>query len=156
MAVVILEGKITELSNAVVTNGQLTEYAFVTIGGKRVRKVCADNYLDSFLKVGAVVRLSCLTSAGRHLVFALQESNGELSQVDLAPLIFKTVVLFFCSIVLGAVAAVFALAITSSVSITAGVFGAMILGLPYLTCSGFFKARNALNGMAAPAEPAVA
>lgn len=156
MAIVILEGKITELSNGVVTNGQVTEYAFVTIGGKRVRKVCADNYLDSFLKVGAVVRMSCLTSSGRHLVFALQESNGELSQVDLAPLIFKTVTLFFCSIVLGAVAAVFILAITESFTITAGAFAAVILGLPYLTCSGFFKARKALDGMAAPVETAVA
>jgi len=156
MAVVILEGKITELSNGVVSGGQITEYAYVTIGGKRVRRVVAALFMDSFVKVGAVVRLACVKSAGRHIVFAVQESNGEISKEDLGPLLFKLALFALCSVVLGAIAALFTFIFTQSLFITGCAFIAVLTGLPYLAFASYFKARNALDGMAAPVEPAVA
>lgn len=156
MSVVILEGKITELSNATVTNGSLTQYEFINIGGKRVRKICVDNYLDSMIHVGAVVRLACSTSSGRHLVFAVQEENGEVAQADLGPLILTMMYMLICGGVIGAVASLFAYIFTQSIVMTTIAFAVVALGLPYLICSDPFKARKALRGMAAPVDAAVA
>lgn len=156
MAVVILEGEITELSNSCVINGSVTQYEFVKIGGQRVRKVRAENFLDTFIKVGAVVRLACMKSGGQHVVMAAQESTGEISQMELAAPIFKTMLMLVCSLVLGTIAGLFAGVASQSISIGVMVFGAVLFGIPWFTCADFFKARNALNGMKAPAAAAAA
>lgn len=156
MSVVILEGEITELSNSCVVNGKVTQYEFVKIGGQRVRKVRADNYLDTFIKVGDVVRLSCTKSMGQHVVLAAQESNGEVSQLEMAPLFFKVVLMLFFATVIGAIAGGIVGIVTMSVSTGFLTFAAVAFGLTWLACSDDFKARNALNGMKAPVAPAVA
>ncbi|MCJ0877758.1 hypothetical protein MRX33_09450 [Pseudomonas sp. JI-2] len=155
MGILVLEGKISELGNGAVMNG-LTEYVFVNIGGKRVRRVITDLYLDSFVKVGAVVRLACAKSAGRLIVFAVQESNGEITKADLQPIIQKTFIGFLCGVFLGAFVGFFTYMLTRSISLSVGAYAAVIIGLPYFGSAGFFKARNALDGMAAPSEVATA
>ncbi|WP_417539821.1 hypothetical protein [Marinobacter sp.] len=155
MAIVIMEGKISELSNGVVSN-RYTDYAFVTIGGKRMRRIRIDHHLDSFIRVGAVVRMACTKSFGHHMALAIQESNGEISKSDIGPIVFTTLLHFVGSLIIGAIVALFTYLFSNSVFMTVCAYAAFILGVPYMTTGSFYKARNALNGMAAPGEAAIA
>lgn len=156
MAVVILEGEITELSNSCVINGTITNYEFIKIGNQRVRKVRAENYLDTFIQTGAVVRLACVKSRGIHVVMAAQESTGEISQLGISLPIQMTIMMLLCSLLIGAVVGGIAGIVSASVSVGVVVFGVVLFGLPWLVCADSFKARTALNGMKAPTAPAAA
>lgn len=150
MAVAILEGTIEETSNAVIFNGSVTNYEFIKIGGVRVRHVRCQNYLDSMIKPGKTVRLSCVKSMGKHTVYAVQENSGEISKNPIAYALINST--FF--IVLWAMLLLFpAVALLA----TGYVFGATILffgGIAFFTWFGtksHYQARNALDKLAVPA-----
>lgn len=97
------------------------------------------------IKPGNTVRLSCVKSLGKHTVFAVQESNGEVSKNPLwHAMVNSGIVVVFCVLVL------FFPAIALYVSGLFTFFGVAGL-LTWLGSKSHYQARNALDNLPAPA-----
>lgn len=153
MAVAILEGTIEETGNGVIRNGAVTDYEYIKIGGTRVRHIRCQNYLDSMIKPGKTVRLACVKSMGKHTVYAVQESNGEVSKnpitfafINSAILVvFWAIVLFIPSIALFATG--------NKVTGTLTFFGGIAF-FTWLATKSHYRARNALDNLPSPVPAA--
>ena len=149
MAVAVFEGLIEETGNGVIRNGTVTDYEYIKIGGKRIRHIRCQNYLDSMIKPGNTVRLSCVKSLGKHTVYAVQESNGEVSKNPLYyAMVNSGVVVVFCVLVLffPAIAMYVSGYQASGLFTFFGVTGL----LTWFGSKDHYQARNALDNLPAP------
>lgn len=148
MATKIFEGVVERTSQGTVTNGVSTMYEFIEIGGQRVRKVQADNFLDSFINPGDSITISCEKGLGAgHRVLAVKEPNGSISKAAMVPLVVTVVVMFGCALLLLALPLVFLFAVMDPALVIGLWLGCGVL-VSWAVTRGSFKARNALDGIA--------
>lgn len=149
MSVVIIEGKIEEFGDASVTDGEVTSYSFIKIGGKRVRKIVTSNLINSMLKPNAVVRLACAKSFGSLVACAVQESDGEVTQDPASSFFGVTLQIMFISALALGIPACIVGAMSNWFLGTLFIIGST-LAVTILFTRKFYRARKALNGKPAP------
>lgn len=155
MGTKILEGLIEELGAGRVLNGNITTYSFIKIGGVRHKNISFDNYLGSFIKIGATVRLSIKTSFFHNYVYALQESDGTISKLTaMVPIYAVGQVFIFTLLVVGFIS--FWMYMATYTELASNVFFFGTFGTSALVAYGQVKARNALDGKPAPVVAAKA
>ena len=78
----VFEGVVDRTSQGTITNGRLTSYEFIEIDGQRIMKVQAGNLLNTFIKVGDNIAISCEKGwFGPHKVVAVREPDGDRKSV---------------------------------------------------------------------------
>ncbi|MBF6030420.1 hypothetical protein ICY20_21955 [Pseudomonas sp. P115] len=153
MGTKVFEGNISRTSNAIIVNGRLTKYEFIEIGGQRVMKVQADSLLDTFIKVGDDVGLSCVkVMGGVHKVCAVRESDGRITKMEGSVPVLAAIVAFGLWVFLLAFIFMFAVFfMPTALAIL------LWLGLPalfaYFHTVDYFKARNAFDDVSPKAAP---
>ncbi len=149
MSVIILEGKVEELGNSTWSQGQ-RHYSMIKIGGKRYNKLQISDALDNFLSVGSVVRMACKKGMGTSLlVCAIQESDGNITNLSAMIFVMAAVVMFGCVCIIGLLPLIYLYAVFGLGGAIAIVLGAAVFFAVLVSRDGL-KARSALNNMPAP------
>lgn len=147
MGVKVYEGVVERTSNATITNGRLTRYEFIEIGGQRVMNVQAGNLIDTFINVGDDIAIGCDKSwFGPHKVCAIREPNGRITKENLAAFIIVALIMFGCGMVLALIPMVLAFGFMSPAAVLT-VWVGFAAGLAWLVTKNLFKARNALDAL---------
>jgi len=85
----IVEGIVEKKSQGTSTTDELVKggktykniyYEFWEIGGKRLKDISVDGYLDSIIDVGNSYKLAFFKSKGNHVLSAVQEPNGNVEK----------------------------------------------------------------------------
>lgn len=145
MGIKIFEGVVERLSKGTVSEGVITTYEFIEIGGQRVRHVQADNFLGTFIKPGDRIAIACDKGLGApHRVRAVREPNGNISKTDKSPLFVISGVCFGLGLVLSLIPMIFMLAL---ISMEVAIVLWLVIGLvtAWACTRNMFKARNALD-----------
>jgi hypothetical protein len=74
--IIVVEGTIDHLGVATIGKGK--QYTFIKINGQMHKNVFVTDFLDSFIRAGATVRIAMVKRGKKHVITALQDEKGDL------------------------------------------------------------------------------